>query len=283
LLSLDTYTLKLRQQRNSLQTKLESQQESVAATANTQKSEALVEDSEERNSSLESKVSQLKVKNAKLQQELAVKEPLFETGEKVRIRYLEQARETILFVASKTLDKFRIENGNIAAHGGNVKADAALFQGDFLSKKERTTFWVVFKALYTTSPDSYGAMSPKYLVLIDHEATIRTLKVLNGSLHRPLQERMLALDEIENLKKKYVTINDGAKFDSDLDIDKRLDLLREWTQTIVEYDRQRDGRGSKEDRRTSKLTRVCSSKQITNLDADSSYSMQGSGGSDMSP
>jgi cell division protein FtsB len=283
LLSLDTYTLELRQQRNSLQTKLESQKESVAATASTQKSEALVEDLEERYSSLESKVSQLMEENAKLQQELVVKQPLFDTGRKVRIRYLEQAREMILFVKPKNLDKIRIENGNIAAHGGNGKADAALFQRDVLSKKEQSTYWVVFKALYTTSPDVYGALSPKYLEVIDHEATIRTLKVLNGSLDRPLKERMLALGEIDILKGLHVKMDDDVKFDADQEVDRRLGLVREWTQKIVEYDRQRDGRGSKEDRRSSELTRVCSHQQIANQDADSSYSMQGSGGSDMSP
>jgi chromosome segregation ATPase len=71
--SLDSYTLELRQQRNSLQTKLEFQKESVAATVSTQKLEALVEDLVERNSSLESKVSQLMEENDKLQQELVVK------------------------------------------------------------------------------------------------------------------------------------------------------------------------------------------------------------------
>jgi hypothetical protein len=85
-------------------------------------------------------------------------------------------------VKPKNLDKVRIENGNIAAHGGNGKADAALFQADLLSKKERSAYWVVFKALYTTSPDFYGALSSKCLDVIEHEATIRTLKVLNGSL-----------------------------------------------------------------------------------------------------
>lgn len=256
LLSLDTYTLELRQQRNNLQTKLESQKESPTATASAQKSEASVEALEERNSSLELKVSELREENAKLQEELVVKQPLFDTGRKVRIRYLEQARELVLFVKPKNLDKVRIENGNIAAHGGNGKADAALFQGDFLSKKERSTYWVVFKALYTTSPDVYGSLSPKYLEVIDHEATIRTLKVLNGSLDRPLKERMLALGEIDILKGLHVKLDNDAKFDADQDVDRRLGLVSEWTQKIVEYDRQRDSRRSKEDKKTSELTRV---------------------------
>jgi hypothetical protein len=283
LLSLDTYTLELRLQRNNLRTQLESQKESTTATASAQNSESLVEALEDSNSSLESKVSQLTEENAKLQQELLVKQPLFDTGRKVRIRYLEQARELVLFVKPKNLDKIRIENGNIAAHGGDGKADAALFQKDFLSKKERSTYWVVFKALYTTSPDVYGALSPKYLEVIDHEVTIRTLKVLNSSLDRPLMERMLALGEIDILKGLHVKMDDDAKFDADQDVDRRLGLVREWTQKIVEYDRQKDRRGSKEDRRTSELTRVCSSEQIANQEAASSYSMQGSGGSDMSP
>jgi hypothetical protein len=278
LLSLDTYTLELRQQRNNLQTKIESQKELTTPTASVQKSEALVEAVEDRISSLESKVSQLMEDNTKLKQELVVKQPLFDTGRKVRIRYLEQARELVMFVKPQNLVKIRIENGNIAAHGGNGTADAALFHGDFLSKKERSTYLVVFKALYTTSPDVYGALSPKYLEVIDHEATIRTLKVLNSSLDRPLKWRMLALGEIDILKGLHVKIDNKAKFDADEEVDRRLGLVREWTQKIVEYDRQRDGRGSKEDRRTSELDIICSSEQIANQDSDSSYSMQGPGG-----
>jgi hypothetical protein len=37
----------------------------------------------------------------------------------------------VLFMKPRNLDKARVENGNIAAHGGNGEADAALFQGNF--------------------------------------------------------------------------------------------------------------------------------------------------------
>jgi hypothetical protein len=269
LLSLDTYTLQLRQQRNGFQTELASQIES--ATASAQRSDTLVKALRDGNSSLESELSRLKEENTKLQQELIVKEPLFEMGKKVRIRYLAQAREMVLFVKPRKgdtiqierqeLDKVGIENGNLSAHGGNGKADAALFQGNFLSETERYAYWVVFQALYKTPPQDYGTRSPKYLEIMDHEATIRTLKVLNDTLNRPLEARVQALIEIDILKEKYAKMDDATKFDADREVDRRLTLVRTCTRKIVEYDRQKDGRGCKEDKGPGELSRVCLAKR----------------------
>jgi hypothetical protein len=100
-------------------------------------------------------------------------------------------------------------------------------------------------------------MSLKYSEVIDHEATIRTLRLLNDSLDRPLQERILALGEIDILKQRYVRMDkNNEKFDAERAVDRRLISVRMLTQKIVEHDQQKDERGSKKNRKPSEFSQT---------------------------
>ena len=56
-------------------------------------------------------------------------------------------------------------------------------------------------------------------------------------------------------------MDDATKFDADREVDRRLTLVRTCTRKIVEYDRQKDGRGCKEDKGPGELSRVCLAKR----------------------
>jgi hypothetical protein len=183
----------------------------------------------------------------RLEKEKKDREPLYEVGKNIRSRFLEQARETILCDDRRSLDVAIIEQGNVAAHSGNSAADAALvFQMPNLPNAHHK----VFTELYIASPAEYTlghtvSRNPKMREAVDLWATIRTVKSLNQGVDRPLKEKQSAMDAFEIITAKYLTAEmERRKLSNneEMEVDKRLAVLKEFTKIIVEYDRRITGK-----------------------------------------
>ncbi|KAA8568463.1 hypothetical protein EYC84_007495 [Monilinia fructicola] len=81
--------------------------------------------------------------------------PLVKIGVDIRLRFLDQARETVLNISRDKADVALRNNGNIAAHRGNAAADAALFKGGFIPE-EFEDAEEVFTALYQCESSQYS-------------------------------------------------------------------------------------------------------------------------------
>jgi hypothetical protein len=201
-----------------------------------------------------SRLEAAKVRIEELDEENKDREPLYEIGKDVRLRFLEQAREPILFTNYGKLDLAAIERGNEAAHSGNGIADAALLSQiphtlnrnkahQHAVEREKT-----FKSLYLLEPDTYmqtTATNWKLREAIDQQATIRTVRSLNQGVDRPLKEKQSAMDAFEIIKMKYqkAKVEGGELNESEeKEVDRRLAVLQEFTKTIVEYDRKVTGK-----------------------------------------
>jgi chromosome segregation ATPase len=76
---------------------------------------------------LENEKKQLEEDKEQLEREKNLKQPLYRVGVNARVRFLELAREYVLFTNRKHLRADAIEMGNKAAHNGNGISDALLF------------------------------------------------------------------------------------------------------------------------------------------------------------
>jgi len=188
----------------------------------------------------------LKVANAeieRLETEKNDREPLYEVGKKIRARFLEQARETILSDDRRNLDMAIIEQGNVAAHSGNSAADLALC---FQMPSPPISSLKVFRELYDTDLAYYMVLkNPKLRETIDLRATIRTVKSLNEGVDKPLKENQSAMDAFDIIIAKYKAAEMEQRqlnqFE-ELVVDRRLAVLKEFTKIIVEYDRRITGK-----------------------------------------
>lgn len=164
------------------------------------------------------------------------KAPLIKVALDIRSRYLEQAKAVDTETTWGKGQKDVIECGNKAAHNAMGHVDKLLFRDDYLDRGRRFKMAKIFKNLYKSSPEQYGSMSEKMLKAIDCEATIRTVTVLNNGL-RPLNERQLAVDQINILQAKHDKMS-RDDFEKDEDVDRRLAHLIQLTGKIVIADRQ---------------------------------------------
>jgi hypothetical protein len=178
----------------------------------------------------------LNARIAELEQDRDLKDPLFQVGVSIRVRYLEMAKKMALGSPRAKLDISSIEKGNEAAHHAMGEVDAILFQGDILSAQAKNRLTIPFTELYKSSPKDYSSMSKKMSQVINCEATIRTLNVLNEG-NRPLAQRQQALDQIEILHNKYAKLS-KERFEADEDVSWRISRLIVLTSEIVEEDRQ---------------------------------------------
>jgi hypothetical protein len=192
----------------------------------------------------------LKIANAKierLEKERKDREPLYEVGKNIRARFLQQARETILWDDRSNLDMAIIEQGNGAAHSGNSAADAALLSQ---TPNLRNSYQKVFTELYVTDPAVYiqGYMissNPKLRETIDLWATILAVKSVNQGVDRPLKEVQSAMDAFEIILRKYMAAEMEQRQlspNEEMEVDRQLAVLKEFTKIIVEYDRRITGR-----------------------------------------
>ncbi|KAN0115400.1 hypothetical protein V8E51_004944 [Hyaloscypha variabilis] len=124
--------------------------------------------------------------------------PLVDIGVATRLRSLQQARQTIHKhrisevagwgggpvgggVTLSEADKVVIKSGNIAAHGGNGRADAAVFMSYLVSKTH--VLAETFKDLYHCKPSEYLDQSEIKMLerMLDCEATIIAVQRVNKS------------------------------------------------------------------------------------------------------
>jgi hypothetical protein len=178
----------------------------------------------------------LKSRIAEFEKDRDLKDPLFQVGVSIRARYLEMAKKSALGSPRAKLDTICIERGNTAAHEAMGQVDAILFQGDILSAEEKDRLSGPFAELYKLKPEDYCSLSQKMSKIIDCEATIRTLNVLNEG-NRPISQRQHALDQIQILQDKYSKLPKEI-FEADEDVKSRLGRLVALTREIVEEDRQ---------------------------------------------
>lgn len=178
-------------------------------------------------------------KVAQLQRERDQLQPLLQIGVRVRLRFLEQARETLYTVPRAQVLHGLILDGNMAAHNGSGKADALLFKHSLIEPELKLGLSEVFMSLYRSDPMSYGTWSPYMLDAIDHEVTIRMLRTVNDGLNRPLSERLWALEHIEYIRQKFQK-KDRIEFEADSDVTRRLLLVKELVEKIVSVDMRSD-------------------------------------------
>ncbi|KAB8297122.1 hypothetical protein EYC80_002507 [Monilinia laxa] len=84
-----------------------------------------------------------------------LREPLVKIGVDIRLRFLDQARETIPDVSRDKTDMVLRTNGNFAAHRGNAAADAALFKGTLIPEEYKEEAEEIFKSLYQCPSNRY--------------------------------------------------------------------------------------------------------------------------------
>ncbi|QSZ35188.1 hypothetical protein DSL72_008055 [Monilinia vaccinii-corymbosi] len=80
-----------------------------------------------------------------------IREPLVKIGVAIRLRFLDQVRETALGIPRDEADMALRANGNVAAHKDNAAADAALFKGNFVPEEYEEHAKEIFKELYRRS------------------------------------------------------------------------------------------------------------------------------------
>ncbi|TEY60180.1 hypothetical protein BOTCAL_0184g00010 [Botryotinia calthae] len=81
--------------------------------------------------------------------------PLVKIGADIRLRFLDQARDTALNISRCEADMALRTNGNVAAHRGNAAADAALFNGNFIPEEYEEEAEEIFQKLYNHKASEY--------------------------------------------------------------------------------------------------------------------------------
>jgi len=173
-----------------------------------------------------------------LAEELQLKDPLFRVGLAVRLRFLENNCTQGPSLHRSEERKAIIAIGNAAAHAGSGDADSSILQAGYVdnNQAQKTRLEKTFVDLYHCKPTEYTSWSPKMQRAIDHEVSLRTLMVLNKSFDRPIRERQAALEHFDFIKDKYDKMT-RQDFEIDSEVERRLALLREMTEKVVDTDR----------------------------------------------
>ncbi|TGO77156.1 hypothetical protein BELL_0120g00090 [Botrytis elliptica] len=97
----------------------------------------------------------------KLVQDLNLKKPLMLVGAAVRLRFLEQAKEFVINKRDRPeLNRELRNEGNLAAHYGNIIADESLFKLEYIPVDCLEITRRVFKELYSCYPDRHRYFDP---------------------------------------------------------------------------------------------------------------------------
>ncbi|KAF7948693.1 hypothetical protein EAE96_007887 [Botrytis aclada] len=116
--------------------------------------QAQIEEAEQKDANL-----QLKVKE--LVQDSTLKEPLMLVGAAVRLRSLEQAKEFVLNRRDRPEPNRELrDEGNMAAHYGNIIADESLFKLECIPADCLDISRRVFRGLYSYYPDRRRCFDP---------------------------------------------------------------------------------------------------------------------------
>jgi hypothetical protein len=163
--------------------------------------------------------------------------PLVDIGVATRLRFLQQARQTIHKHRISEAGKVVIKNGNIAAHGGNGRADAAVFMSYLVSKTH--VLAETFKDLYHCKPSEYLDQNEIKMLeqMLDCEATIMAVQRVNKSNESAglRAEHSYLLEKLYNAQTSSASI---AVWESSLSNKKWLERLEKITADIVRLDRK---------------------------------------------
>jgi hypothetical protein len=175
-----------------------------------------------------------------LESDRDLKAPILQIGVDVRLRNLEQARESLLNVSRDETNRTIVMNGNTAAHRANGAVDAAMFQAGLISDEYMEEAKEIFKQMYQVEPSEYGCWSPKLLRLIDCQATVSTVKAFRGrnasfelrAEHAEINKRLIEL---------HTTLY-RREFEANAEVHELIERMELLTTEIVEVDRSRSGR-----------------------------------------
>jgi hypothetical protein len=166
--------------------------------------------------------------------------PIVKIGVDIRLRYLEDARETALGVPRSDIDRAIIMNGNNAAHRANGVADAVLFKQELIPDENLIDAKRIFEDLYRNPPSNYTCFTSRLDKLLDCRATIRMVKAVNngtGSADRRDEHTEI----VKQLVKTYKDMSND-KFEQDEEVGELMEKLEQLTDEIVEVDRSRYNR-----------------------------------------
>ncbi|KAF7853584.1 uncharacterized protein EAF02_011889 [Botrytis sinoallii] len=154
-----------------------------------------------------------------------IREPLAKIGADIRLRFLDQARETALNISRCEADMALRTNGNVAAHRGNAATDAALFKGKLIPEEYEEEAEEIFQKLYSHESSDYPFYDRISERQIDCEATLSTIKessvsaplreewrvVWNRILHGPANKKMVLIEELESLTDEIVDLERSSR------------------------------------------------------------------------
>ncbi|TGO41428.1 hypothetical protein BHYA_0022g00360 [Botrytis hyacinthi] len=110
---------------------------------------------------IEGEKANLQSKVNELVQDLTLKNPLILVGAAVRLRFLEQAKEFVINRRDRPeLNRELRNEGNLAAHYGNIIADESLFKLEYIPVDCLEITRRVFRELYSCYPDRSRYFDP---------------------------------------------------------------------------------------------------------------------------
>jgi hypothetical protein len=118
--------------------------------------------------------------------------PLLDVGVAVRLRYLEQTRQTLMEGEIFDIDTRIIKEGNIAAHSANADVDLALARAGHIENKysEVQMMGETFEKLYQLFPENHQGWKdwPRTIRrTIECQAIVLTVKNVRDGYATPTQ------------------------------------------------------------------------------------------------
>jgi hypothetical protein len=180
------------------------------------------------------------LKNSKLEKESM--KPLLDVGIAVRLRFLEQAKNTYLNEQRGGLNQITIREGNQAAHSANGTADAALFTMEILKNEDALA--PAFERVYANRTPTRHLQLPELLRRAwDCFATLSLFKGVRSGKGSKLfrkEHSSLSNDIFRKWDRRRASDYPG-KFERDIRNWYLLDRLEWLTVEIVEFDRLKSG------------------------------------------
>ncbi|KAF7897595.1 hypothetical protein EAF00_005823 [Botryotinia globosa] len=154
-----------------------------------------------------------------------IREPLVKIGADIRLRFLDQARETALGISRCEADMALRTNGNVAAHRVNAAADAALFKGNLIPEEYEEEAEEIFEKFYNHKSSAYPFFDGVSERQNDCEATLSTITkssvsatlreewrvFWNRIVGGPDNERKILIEELETLTDEIVDLERSSR------------------------------------------------------------------------
>jgi hypothetical protein len=180
------------------------------------------------------------LENSKLEKESM--KPLLNVGIAVRLRFLEQAKNTYLNEQRGSLNQITIREGNQAAHSANGTADEALFTMGILKNEDALA--PAFERVYANvTPTRYLQLPELLRRAWDCFETLSLFKGVRSGKGSKLfrKEHSSLSDDIFGKWDRRRASDYPGKFERDIRNWYLLDRLEWLTVEIVEFDRLKNG------------------------------------------